>query len=263
MSVLKTEWRRYRRYIIIWSLALAGCIFLLTPVYVRMVQDASSLPARFGEGGFLTTLGVSLELLQTPIGMYGFLTDFLMLAGGIYGLHLGLILFTRECIEGTAEYLFTRPISRGEIFLSKALCLLLGMVVMGALYIFASFATMTLFHLGYLPGELFLLALSLPLHSLLYGAFGLLAGIIWQKNRAPLLGAGLAVLIGYGLTAFARTVENRPLSYLSVFSFFEPSAIHELGHYEGSYFCWYLILLAVSLSCAYRILDKIDIQSMG
>ena len=263
MLVYRYELRRYRKYILTWSLSLAFFIFVMTPVYNRMVSSASSISDRFGKGGFLTTLGVSLEYLKTPIGMYAFLTSFLMLAGGIFGMHMGLLLFTKECTQGTAEYLYTKPITRGHIFRAKVLCLFTGILFMGLIFLLASLATMTIFQPGYAMKELLLLALSLPLHALCYGALGLLFGILWQKNRSPLLTASLTVFIGYCITAFARTVSVKPLSYLSPFSFFEPVAIHELGRYEYHYFLWYLILLAGFVFAASHFLKKNDIQLVG
>lgn len=251
MTIFRYERKRFRKYIMIWALSLAACIFVLTPVYNGMVRSAGGLPANFGKGGFFKTLGTSLELLQTPLGMYAFLTDFLMNAGGIFGMHLGLTLFTQECIEGTGEYLFTKPCSRNAVFCGKAACLLWGIAVMGGLYLPASFAAMGLFFSGFSAWELLLVALSFPLHALFFGGLGLLAGVSRPRNRSPLLTAGLVVFSGYGLSSFARTVDSRLLSFLSPFSFFEPASIHALGFYEWDYLLWYL-LVTIGFFCLAR-----------
>lgn len=242
MTVFRYEQRRNRRYILIWALSLAICIFVMTPVYNSMVTSSGGLPPRFEESGFLRTLGSSLDLLETPLGMYAFLTDFLMIAGGIFGMRLGLTLFTRESTERTGEYLFTKPCGRRAVFWGKAICLFCGVAVMGCLYLLASFATMGLFFSGFSFREFFLVALSFPLHALFYGALGLLSGVCWPMNRSPLLTAGLVVFSGYGIAAFARTVDSRMISFLSPFSFFQPVSIHALGFYEWDYLLWYLLL---------------------
>lgn len=207
----------------------------------------------------MRTLGASLELLETPLGMYTFLTDFLMIAGGIFGMHLGLTLFTRECTERTGEYLFTKPCGRGMVFWGKAACLFWGVAVMGGFYLPASFASMGLFFSGFSFWELFLVALSFPLHALFCGALGLLIGVRWPMNRSSLLTAGLIVFSGYGITSFVRTVDSRPLGFLSPFSFFEPASIHTLGFYEWDYLLWYLLLTIGFFFLARRILLERDI----
>ena len=109
------ELKQSRKYILIWSVSLAICIFSMTPVYYGMVETAGTLPTGFAQGGFFETVGVSLDLLTMPLGMYSFLTGFFMIAGGIFGMHLGLSLHTKECTENTAEFLYTKPCGRQMI----------------------------------------------------------------------------------------------------------------------------------------------------
>ena len=109
MTVFHYEWKRSRKYILIWGLSLAVCIFSMIPVYYSMIETPELLPKNFAEGGFFETVGISLALLLEPLGMYGFLNAFFALAGGIFGMHFALSLFTKECTENTAEYLFTKP----------------------------------------------------------------------------------------------------------------------------------------------------------
>ena len=76
MQIFRFEWKRSQKYILIWAVALALCIFSMTPVYYGMVETAGTLPTGFAQGGFFETVGISLELLTKPMGMYSFLTGF-------------------------------------------------------------------------------------------------------------------------------------------------------------------------------------------
>lgn len=53
-----------------------GMYFFMTPVYYGMVETEGTLPAGFAQGGFFETVGISIELLSKPMGMYSFLTGF-------------------------------------------------------------------------------------------------------------------------------------------------------------------------------------------
>ncbi|MDR0772362.1 MAG: hypothetical protein LBF15_05000 [Candidatus Peribacteria bacterium] len=53
------------------------------------------------------------------MGTLGFLTSFFALAAGISGMFLGLKIFTKETVQKSAEFLYTKPYSRGNIFFSK------------------------------------------------------------------------------------------------------------------------------------------------
>ena len=96
MLIFRFEWKRSRKYILIWAAALAVCIFSMTPVYYGMIETVETLPVEFTQGGFFETVGISLELLMEPLGMYSFLTGFFMVAGGIFGMHLGSVVTYRR-----------------------------------------------------------------------------------------------------------------------------------------------------------------------
>ena len=197
MLIFRFEWKRKRNYILIWAATLAVCIFSLTPLDYGMIDTVESLGVEFTLGGFFETVGISLELLMEPLGMYSFLTGFFMVAGGIFGMHLGLSLHTEECTGNTAEYLYTKPCGRKQIYMGKLLCALAGICVTGIFYLATSFLTMTLFRFGFPIGEFFLVAGSFILISLFFALLGLMVGIFHPNNRSPLLTAGLVVFVEY------------------------------------------------------------------
>jgi ABC-2 type transport system permease protein len=205
MQIFRFEWKQARKYILIWAVSLAICIFSMTPVYYGMVETAGTLPTGFAQGGFFETVGVSLELLTMPLGMYAFLTGFFMIAGGIFGMHLGLSLHTKEWTENTAEFLYTKPCGRQMIYKGKLLCVLAGVCVTGISYLLASFFAMMLFHPGFPAREFWLVAGSFVLITLFFALLGTMAGIFRPNNRSPLLTAGLVVFVEYCITSFSRT----------------------------------------------------------
>lgn len=44
MTVFHYEWKRSRKYILIWGLSLAVCIFSMIPVYYSMIETPELLP---------------------------------------------------------------------------------------------------------------------------------------------------------------------------------------------------------------------------
>lgn len=259
MVVFQNEWKRSRKYIGIWAAVLALCIFSMTPIYYRMIGTVGELPLVSAEGGFFEMAGLSLEQLKTSLGMYSFLTSFFMIAGGIFGIHLGMSLYTRECTEHTAEFLFTKPCGRAAVYWAKTACLLCGVAAAGACYLAASYLAMRLFNPGFPLREFVLVAVSFALVTLFFGALGLLLGNAAPRNRSPLLTAGLTVFMEYCVREFSVVMGWPLLGYLSPFSFFAPSAIHAQGAYEWNYLLWCLFLVAAFLALSYRALLKRDI----
>ncbi len=252
MVVFQYEWKRNRKYILTWALSLAACIFIMTPVYNSMVGTADALPTGLKNHALLVSVGMSVEMFQTPFGMFAFLTSFFKIAAGIYGMYLGISRFTKDCAELTAEYLYTKPISRPGIYVQKVLCMLWGMLVMGVLYIAASVATMSIFHPGFNMREVLLVAVSFPLHALIFGMIGILIGVMFPRNRSAMLTAFLAVIMEYAVYSFSATIGARSISFLSPFSFFAPAYIHNHGSYDRQYLLWYLFLIGILTILSYR-----------
>lgn len=86
MTVFVYELRQNARYIAGWTAAMALCIFCMTPVYYSFIGMAgwdSPVFATMADSDFFRSAGISIELLQQPLGIYSFLTSFFMLAAGV------------------------------------------------------------------------------------------------------------------------------------------------------------------------------------
>ena len=261
MVILKYELKRHRKYILGWAIALALCVFVMTPTYYSFMDvSTGDLYETLGTSDFYKGVGVSMEYLTSPLGIYAFLTSFFMIASGIFGMHFGIAIHTKECSERTSEYLFTKPHTRKTIYWAKAFTVFFGVVVVSMVYLLASFLALALFRSGIDWGEFFLIALSLMLVTLFLAAMGLLVGILFSRNRSPLLTAGLIVFVEYCVTSFSNIVSNRAISFLSPYSFFSAAEISKSGFYELDYLGWCVLLFALFLVLSYRVFLKKDIQ---
>lgn len=183
-----------------------------------------------------------------------------MIASGIFGMHFGIAIHTKECSERTSEYLFTKPHTRKTIYLGKGVHGFFRRSgrehgISSRLFFGAG-----LFRSGIDWGEFFLIALSLMLVTLFLAAMGLLVGILFSRNRSPLLTAGLIVFVEYCVTSFSNIVSNRAISFLSPYSFFSAAEISKSGFYELDYLGWCVLLFALFLVLSYRVFLKKDIQ---
>jgi len=250
MVIFKYELKRHRKYILGWAIALALCVFLMTPTYYSFMDvSTGDLYETLGTSDFYKGVGVSMEYLTSPLGIYAFLTSFFMIASGIFGMHFGIAIHTKECSERTSA-----------IYWAKAFTVFFGVVVVSMVYLLASFLALALFRSGIDWGEFFLIALSLMLVTLFLAAMGLLVGILFSRNRSPLLTAGLIVFVEYCVTSFSNIVSNRAISFLSPYSFFSAAEISKSGFYELDYLGWCVLLFALFLVLSYRVFLKKDIQ---
>ena len=95
MIILKYELKRHRKYILGWAIALALCVFVMTPTYYSFMDvSTGDLYETLGTSDFYKGVGVSMEYLTSPLGIYAFLTSFFMIASGIFGMHFGSAIHT-------------------------------------------------------------------------------------------------------------------------------------------------------------------------
>lgn len=86
MVIFKYELKRHRKYILGWAIALALCVFLMTPTYYSFMDvSTGDLYETLGTSDFYKGVGVSMEYLTSPLGIYAFLTSFFMIASVFSG----------------------------------------------------------------------------------------------------------------------------------------------------------------------------------
>ena len=73
MVILKYELKRHRKYILGWAIALALCVFVMTPTYYSFMDvSTGDLYETLGTSDFYKGVGVSMEYLTSPLGIYAF-----------------------------------------------------------------------------------------------------------------------------------------------------------------------------------------------
>jgi len=121
MNIYFKELRNYRKSFLFWSLGIAFLLLAAMSKYqgyaaseVSVTELFANLPAGVGA---MFSLG---ELdLATTIGCYVIIAIYIAVMLGVHAVLLGSGIFAKEETDKTAEFLFTKPISRTQIFLSK------------------------------------------------------------------------------------------------------------------------------------------------
>ena len=183
-----------------------------------------------------------------------------MIASGIFGCTSVSPFTPRSARSEPLNICLQNPIPEKRFTGQRRSRFFFGVVVVSMVYLLASFLALALFRSGIDWGEFFLIALSLMLVTLFLAAMGLLVGILFSRNRSPLLTAGLIVFVEYCVTSFSNIVSNRAISFLSPYSFFSAAEISKSGFYELDYLGWCVLLFALFLVLSYRVFLKKDIQ---
>jgi ABC-2 type transport system permease protein len=208
----------------------------------------------------LEAMGVTLDVIATPLGTYAFLTFYVFLACAINGMNMGLKMITKEYMQKTADFILTKPYSRGKVFSSKTLAILVSALIIGFAYFLGSWAGMAIGAGGdYNLLVMTQIAFSIVFIQLIFAALGLFAGIIFPHVRAPLLVATAVAFVSYAVGSFSNKMGYTALTYLSPYHYFTSAEIIKTGSYELRLLLLSAVLILALLGIGYNIFRKKDI----
>jgi len=260
MVIFRNELKQIKKITIIWSLILSFLIIIALPVYIDMVSGGSIPIDSNADNSFFESIGTSMEVLTTPIGMYSFLTFFMLVAFSIYAMNLGLNIMTKEYKQSSADFLLTKPYSRKTIYFSKMLAAALSIIVIGLFYLIASVIAMNLsIDSDFDITTLGLIALPIILIPLLYLLFGMLIGSVFPKIRTTIIISTGIVFMSYANGSVSRIAGIDILRYLSPLHYFNSSLAIKNNLYELNFTFFFIVVCVVLILGGYQIFKKKDI----
>lgn len=265
MTVLKYELKQLKKNIIIWALSAGGLIFLMLPTYIGFISGGDTLMVEAMENNPLFgAFGVSAAFVMTPLGMFSFLNSFAMAAAAIHGMSIAFSSHTKEYANRSAEFLLTKPHSRGEVFRGKFLACAADSLIVGTAYITgAALAMLTVKGVRVDWQPFLLIAKSYVLVELMFVVFGTAAGTFFSNVRTPVLISSCVMFALFCLSSMSKKINQPILGYFTPFAFFNPMSIVETGFYEWNFVVWYAVLGAGLLLVSYRKFLKKDVVFGG
>ena len=145
MTVFLLEWRNLRRSILSSTVTICAVILLMLLFFPSMqTESMKALAGAKLEGidpAILEALGLTNMMDFTVITNYfGYVLQFITLAVMVIVTQRAVGLLSKEEADGTIEYLYSKPVSREEIFINKTLALLASLLIMTVLFIVVTVA---------------------------------------------------------------------------------------------------------------------------
>lgn len=144
-TLIEYELRLSRKILLIWMgmvLLLCGFAYFEYLSLRYMMDDLMELVDSFPEI-LKITFGVTGDL-TTALGWYGCMYFWAATLDFSYAAYLGATCVAKEKERGTAEYLFTKPVSRNRIVLAKAAASTLNLLLLSVFSGFCNFVTAVL-----------------------------------------------------------------------------------------------------------------------
>jgi len=261
------EMRRNIVSLVIWTVIIILLISVTMAVYPTFLANQSQVLGMMSlvPKGALQFKGISnFNDLLSPLGFYASNNlVFMMVLGSVFAIVLGSNILLKEEYNKTAEYLLTKPLSRGEIFLSKLAVVFLNIFLLN---LFSSVAGLTALELVQKGGFSIRAFLILSVYSLLlnlfFGASGLfISTLVKRAKPVTTLTIGLVLIFYFIYTISKISGSASQIGYISPFKYVGVDVInpqYRLEPLSVLYFAGITLLLGF---LSYRIYLKKDIYT--
>jgi ABC-2 type transport system permease protein len=264
MTIFNNELKQIKRSTLIWASILAVLIIMMLPVYIRMVSGGGLPLDNISDNAFFESMGTSMEILVTPIGMYSFLTFFILFATSMYGMNLGLGMMTKEYRQSSADFLMTKPYSRTMIYFSKVMAAATSIVTIGLFYMAASLIAMRRsVETGFSMRSVALIALPIILVPLMMLFLGMLVGTVFSRLRTTIILSTGVIFLSYANGSVSRIAGIGALRYLSPLHYFNAASVIVDNVYETRFVLVFIVSCLVLVFLGLRIFQKKDIATVS
>ncbi len=252
-TLIKNELRQNARVLLIWlglTVVLVGFCFF---EYLSLRDSIVELGALVGSFPKLMRVmfGVKADL-ATPLGWYACLYFWTTILAFGYAAYLGVSCVAKEEQQRTAEYLFTRPVDRGQIVRAKAAACALDLLVYTVCSGVCSYFLVVL-PAGGLENnaDVLLTTLGMYLTELVFFSGGLWIAAVVRRYSAAVRGCAAFVLGAYAVGVAVQYADAKWLEFLSPLCYFDAYGVIMDGLRPG-YLLLAVALVALCLTDAVR-----------
>ncbi len=258
--------RQRLRSVAQWGLGLVAVHFIYLAFYPAFAEQTAMLHAFLQQlpPEYLAAFSLNRVDLSRVLGYYSMIFLFVQIILAVQASRYGFDLLTAEMRDRTADFLLTRPVSRGQVFGAKLLAALTALGLTCAVTWASAWGSIALFHAGhpYDPHRLALILVSVAPFQGFFLAVGAALSMIVPRIRHSLPYAlGLAFGM-YFLGAVGNLQgEASPLDGLTPFKAFDPAEVVLHGKYATAPVAFVIALSLLALAVAFFRFARRDIPA--
>jgi len=202
--------------------------------------------------------------MLSPLGFYSVNNIiYMMVLGSIFSVVIASNIILKEEYNKTAEYLMVRPITRGEIFMSKLAVVIFFIFLLNLVTALIGYSTIKLVHSGPFNSKSFVVLSAYTfLLNTLFGAAGLfISTLVKRPKPITTLGIGMVLFFYFIYTLSKITESATQIGYLSPFKFVRLDAGSPEYKLEPWHLLYFLGISIILLTISYRIYRRKDIYT--
>ncbi|HCG99658.1 MAG TPA: ABC transporter [Actinobacteria bacterium] len=254
MNIVLRELKAHRGSLIAWSFGMFFLILAGMTKYSGFANSGQSANDLFkGLPGLAAAFGIESVDLTLAIGFYSILFLYILVMTAIHASLLGAEIISKEELEKTAEFLFSKPVTRKQVVTSKLFASLVNVLILNLVTLVASVIMVGAYNKGESATPVILLLMvGLFFVQLIYLAIGMAAAGIFKKPKRAAPVATSLLLAAFFLSLWLDITKKYPgLKYLTPFKYFEAKIIINHTALDPLFVVISLSIVAVMLAAAY------------
>lgn len=264
MNVFKNEFWRYFKLTCIWTVAVvlvAATYLAMAPIFIEQSDTLKVYIEGMGDE-VLKGMGIDLDTFFSPVGFFGYIGGYIMLALGIQAMIYGIKTLALEKNKKVLDFLYTKPVSRANVYFQKVLANLLLLAITSVFVVLTIvFVTDLVNDVDYDKATMLKLALTMVPIQLLFYSLGLLVGSSVDKLK-NITSVSLFVCIGmYFLNVMSAMFDSKVFEYVSFFNYYNLSEIATNKGYSSESLVLTLVVLIVLFLSSYLVFKKRDFRA--
>lgn len=264
MNIFVHEIKQNRAATIIWTVALMALTALYISIFptISSSVDTGELIKNFPEA-FKKTFGITDDFFSAFSSLYAVILNLVLLTGAVQAMNLGTGITSSEVRQKTADFLLTKPVSRGSILRQKLLASLTLLLLTDLVFLAAVWGLVQAMIDDPFQFSTFLISsLSLVFVQAFFLNFGFLLGVALPRVKSVIAVTLPAVFGFYVIGLLDTVIGEEKIRFLTPFKFFD---LHELtagGGYEGVVLIYLAVLTVGALITSFAVYRRKDIHTI-
>jgi len=264
MNIYLREMKAHRTALIWWSLGMAALIASGMAKYAAYETAGQSITEIFNTlpKAVLVVFGMQGFDLTKASGFYGVLFLYIAVMAAIHAALLGSSLISKEERDRTSEFLYTKPVSRGQALTAKLMAGLTNLLIFNLATSVSSVYFVDYFSKGEDVGnEVTLLMVGLLFLQLIFFSIGaVVAGVVKRPKAAPSIATSIMFLM-FLLAYLVNMSENLDfLKYATPFKYFDALVLLTDGRLDPLYVGMSILIIGLCVFGTYYFYSERDLN---
>ncbi|RDU38171.1 ABC transporter [Neobacillus piezotolerans] len=264
MNIVFRELKAHRKSLIFWCLGVILMVVSGMGKYGAMSGSGQSMNELM-EGmpkGLQAVLGVGGLDLSTVLGYYGILYLYIAIMAAIHAVMLGATIIAKEERDKTAEFLFSKPVSRRRVITGKLFAAFVQVAIINLVAYLSSILSVSRYDGGpHVEGDIATLMIGMFLLQLIFLSIGAATGAV-QKKAGKAGATAAAIMLATFILSVAIDMNDKiePLKYFTPFKYYEAKELLFGAGFSGAFVLLSAAIAAVLTAVTYISYQKRDLN---